>query len=53
MSGTWHSIFVVFLSKTLNHNPIMRKTSANPNEGIFYKMSDQYSSKLSRSSKIR
>ena len=41
-----------FLPKLIKQNIIMRKTS-NSNWGTFYKICDQYSSKLSRSSETR
>ena len=40
-------------SKTHNPTLIMRKARTNQNWGIFCKISDQYSSKLSRSSQTR
>lgn len=35
--------------KTHNASPIKKKNQTNPNQGTFYKMSDQYSLKLSSS----
>lgn len=41
-------IFVVLLTKTHNHNPIMWKHKINPNWGIWSKITDKYFSKVSR-----
>ena len=53
MQGGGHITSVVFLSKTYNPSPVMRKHQIDPHWGIFYKIMHQCSSKILWSWKAR